>query len=339
MIFLSCCSLVRSISLANEQIASRIVDEPKQQRMHVRKEGEDVYVAAAFDERNTIFYWFKPCMFNRLMTFYQVSVLPNTIPIADINPNDKKHIVLNRAHSDNIGPFLIRDGGWVGGNHSFKDSIATAECLTYQVIVNDAILSKDTALWTDHITFKVVNKIWNPVNWKQKITKDDQQDVFCYETVFYQVEQNKIAVEVRHDYVNAHAVVVDRYYGLQSMFNGEDEICTPNGAYERWTAKTQVGRFNKRDFPNFNLFLERNNAFVQATYLAPRGLGMHQDINPDAPIFIGNSSDKCYHNMIAGKVRKRGDQDVWYGSYSWFDRSVTIDQIGKKINDDYDKEK
>lgn len=54
-------------------------------------------------------------------------------------------------------------------------------------------------------------------------------------------------------------------------------------------------------------------------------MGNHEEISDDDIIFIGNSSNKTYHKIIADREHKKGDIIHWSGVYTWFKSPVSDD--------------
>lgn len=274
----------------------------------IEKKGENVTITSSLDSKHKIEYLFKRCMANNIYTFYTVSI---------INEYGGKSIA-NRAISDNIGPFEIKNGGWCGGNHLYKDNFTpTAETFDIKIIADDKCLHNDTSLNADRIIIKVANHIYNPQSAYLKGKDYLFNDTLCIENVNYLIDGNSIEVEVEHSYINKIPVEVSKYYGLQSMFVEEKFILTPLGKYDCWTKIENINRFKKKDFPKFNQFIEKNDSCFQSTYLLKEGLGSHKDVDNADVVFIGNSWSKSYHKLIGDKQRIAGENDSWKGVYTW----------------------
>ena len=278
------------------------------ERMTLCTEGEDAYVTSTHN--GTIFnYHFRKCMYNDLYTFYRVSLSGDSL----------KNEIVNEATSDNIGPFLIKNGGWTGGNHIYKDNkTKTAKTLSVDILADGKVILSDTVLDAENITFKVRNVLYNPLSVN---VSDDKQveltDTLCYENAEYSVKGNSIQVKVEHEYINEIPVTVARYYGMQSVFKHEKYILTPHGKYRDWTPVKDVDRFKKGSFPYNNRFVEKNRKCAQSAYLFGRGLGMRKELSDGDEIFIGNSWTKSYHKLIGNAPRTKGDSDFWEGVYTW----------------------
>lgn len=274
----------------------------------IRKAGENVYVSSRIDDHHEINYWFKKCMANDLFTFYRVSITSDSAGTT----------VVNEAYSDNIGPFEIRDGGWCGGNHLFTDEkTKTAETFSIKLYADGQSISSDTLLKTQMIKLEVKNRIFNPLSVEQTGDKTYFTDTLCIENVNYTIRGNSIQVDLSHDYINRIPVIITRYYGMQSMFKGENQLLTPLGEYASWTHINQISRFKKKDFPRFNRFIEKSDLYFQSSFLLRRGLGTHDALPDDDVIFIGNSWTKCYHKLIGNAARVTGHHDSWSGVYTW----------------------
>ncbi|MCI1648163.1 MAG: hypothetical protein LKI39_06100 [Bacteroides sp.] len=284
----------------------------------IRKEGENIYIISKLDSTADILYWFKKCMFNELFTFYKVALIDDRLCSPSTISDSIPMTLLNWAYSDNIGPFDINGGGWCGGNHSYKNEIRTARNVSYRVFINGFELKHDTLALSDNIKIIVKNDILNPVRATEKEGISSLNDIFCIESVTYEIIKNNIQVSVKHEYKNESPVIVRKYYGMQSMFENEVFILTANGQYYDWTPISKVSRFTKQDYPYFRCFIEKNSIAYQSSYLLKDGLGNHAEVSDSDVVFIGNSYGKCYHKLISDQSRKYGDFDFWSGVYTWF---------------------
>ena len=274
----------------------------------VRKSGENVFVSSQVDGTNIISIHFKRCMANELYTFYQVSLV-----------SGDKTTIVNSSYSDNIGPYMINNSYWCGGNHLYNDNrTKTAYNVSAECLVDGRLLADGESVEADKVVINVENVIYNPLSANTAGGVVTFSDILCSEYVTYTVSGGCVQVDLRHEYKNTIPVRVDRYYGMQSMFEGEDELLTPLGEYYVWTPISAVSRFTKDAYPEFRWFVERNDKCHQSSYLFNRGLGTHCDVAGNDVVFIGNSSNKCYHKQIGGAMRNAGDTDYWSGVYSWF---------------------
>ncbi len=277
----------------------------------VKVKGDDVFVTTALNAEQNIIYQFRKCMFNNLFTFYKVGFA---------NKNDMNNVTfVNVAESDNIGPLGIQNGGWTGGNHSYRDKneVQTAETYTLKIYAdNKEIGFEDAEFEAKQIKLQASNIIYNPLKYKKVVRKFGE--VLCKESVEYIIRGGSIQVKLAHHFNNADSVMLTKYYGMQSMFRNEAEILTPNGKYAQWTPIKNVDRFKKGEFPQFRHFIEKSNAGYQSTYLLNSGIGTHKQLGDDDMIFIGNSYTKSYHQQLGAIERKAGDIDYWSGVYTWF---------------------
>lgn len=286
----------------------------------ITKIGENIYITSKIDTENDLYFWFKKCMFNDLYTFYRVGLCSEKNHTISLPPDNLSERILNTASSDNIGPLEIKDGGWCGGNHSFSmnnKTIKTASTISYKIIADGKELTKDTTMWVHTIRISVVNHIQNPTLPQWDNNTLSLPSLLCIEYVDYDIWQNSIQVSVRHQYMNERSITINKYYGMQSMFNNEIEILTVDGKYSDWTPISKIKRFNKRNYPHFRCFLERNNLAFQSSFLFNDGLGEHKELSDSDVIFIGNSYGKSYHKLVSNKERKIGDSDFWEGVYTW----------------------
>ncbi len=246
-------------------------------------------------DADMVSYRFEKCMANKLFTFSRVYV--------------NGRVVNSAQYSDNIGPFLITSHGWTGGNHK-ENNKETAQTLSYTIELDGVPLEGNINNQpAERVDINVTNELYDPAA---------QPALFATEEVHYIVMGNSIQVEIHHTYHNKTAFNVDRYYGMQSMMEGETELLTPQGAYATWTPIQQVSSFKKQDYPDFSLFVEHSPYCYQASYMSREGLGDRHLVKPNDVVFIGNSSSKCYHKLIGGASLKDGDESYWKGVYTWF---------------------
>lgn len=249
---------------------------------------------------------FAPCMANALFTF------------SDVWLNGKN---LNHTDSDNIGPFGIAGKGWSGGNHLNGD-IRSARTDSVRVFLDGAPLDlcKPSVAQGGTLTVEVFNTLLQPF---------DTAAVFADEHYRYNVSGNSIEVFGNHTFRNAEPLVIDRYYGMQSMFIGEAETLTPGGKYTQWTPIAEVSEFTKASAPRFTLFVEHSPYGYQASWIDPAyGLGDRAMVDPSDVVFIGNSWSKAYHKTIGSRTVSNGDRTQWHGVYSWFDSPIADNARG-----------
>lgn len=288
--------------------------------LSVALKGDILYIAAKLDRMTDIIYQFQKCMFNELFTFYKVGFAKNE----DVTPlalTSAPITYINISSSDNIGPLNIADGGWCGGNHSWKNEniVRTAKTDEFLISSNGKILQDGDNIFTNNIEIKVINTIYNP-----NITPSNGSTILssplCTETVIYRISGNSIHAMLNHRFLNEEAVTVNLYYGMQSCFLNEDKLLTPNGKYPNWADIVENGMtFIKEDYPKFNRFIEynSNNSTYQSTYLMPYELGNHDKITDSAFIFR-KSDGKNYHHLISNSQFTSGMSYNWSGLYSWF---------------------
>lgn len=244
---------------------------------------------------------FAHCMANKLYTFSSVSI---------------DGVEVNHTESDNIGPFLIDQKGWSGGNHVNDDRLS-AHTTDVKVYVDGRQLTGDCTVEGKVLTVEVANQLLHP--------KDDSD--LALENVVYTVSGNTIDVKVSHEFQCAPEMI-ERYYGMQSMFVNEYETLTPGGAFNVWTTYpiTSTGneiQFTKASAPGFSTFIEHSKNGYQATHMTADGLGDRHMVRDDDIIFIGNSWSKTYHKIIGMQPVKAGDRFNWHGIYSWFREPIT----------------
>ena len=267
----------------------------------VELKGEMLAVSGDTGDGHAIVMEFSRCMANELYTFSRVTV---------------DGAVVNRATSDNIGPFLIKNSGWTGGNHLMPDGVThSAHTLSVTIAADGKILECDTVMTARSVVVTVVNRLLCPF---------DASSTFAIETMRYTVQGNSIQVDAEHQFQNPEPLVVERYYGMQSMMADENAVLTPEGEYSQWTPVAKVDRFAKSAAKGFDTFIERSDKCYQAAYMCPEvGLGDRHAVKPDDVVFIGNSWSKCYHKLMGDVEVKKGDTARWKGVYSWFVVPVT----------------
>ncbi|MDE7458647.1 MAG: hypothetical protein K2M77_07235 [Muribaculaceae bacterium] len=244
---------------------------------------------------------FARCMANKLYTFSSVSI---------------DGVEVNHTESDNIGPFLIDQKGWSGGNHLNGDRLS-AHTLGVKVYVDGRELTHDCTVDGKVLTVEVSNQLLHP---------SDDSDL-ARENVVYTVSGNSIDVKVSHEFQCAPETI-ERYYGMQSMFVNEFETLTPGGAFSTWTTYpvTSTGnelKFTKSSAPGFTTFIEHSKNGYQAAHMTADGLGDRHMVRDDDIIFIGNSWTKTYHKIIGMQPVKAGDRFNWHGIYSWFREPIS----------------
>lgn len=303
--------------------------KPISEKMYVKRKGDDLYISAKMSANTDILYWFKRCMFNELYTFYRVGTIFNREPEPILYPETEPQTVLNRAFSDNIGPFAIAGCGWCGGNHKYAERTArTAYNKSYAIFVDGKKLEGDTEGWASKIVVEVENVILDPSRpYTGAGGVEELRDPLCHEFAVYDICRNNIEVAVRHRFCNTNPVTVAIYYGMQSMFENETHTFTSAGAYSDWTAQSDVSSFTKQDYPTFRRFLEKNGAAYQSAYLLPDGLGDHAALGAQDVVFIGNSYGKSYHKLIADKQMRNGSEINWRGVYTWFTKPLADDDV------------
>lgn len=300
--------------------------DPGSGELYVKVQGENCYISAKLSDDTDIVYWFRKCLFNELYTFYRVGLVTNPGAAPTPRPEAEPEVTLNLAFSDNIGPFAIKDCGWCGANHSYREGnkVRTAANESFAIEVDGKPAGEGFAHYADEVRIDVRNVIYNPARPSEAGGETRLEEPLCRETVVYTIRRNSIGVDVAHRFENAEPVTVTAYYGMQSMFNAETHTLTSGGAFPDWSVLDN-SRFTKGDYPAFRRFVEKNDKAYQSTFLLDSGLGDHSWI-PDAnAIFIGNSYGKNYHWLIADKSVGKGVTTSWQGVYTWFAEPLADD--------------
>lgn len=269
-------------------------------------------------EQGDIVITFEKCMYNELYTF------------KNVNLNGKN---LNTTSSDNIGPFLINNAIWAGGNHAHPyigapNERKTAYTMSVAIRADGELLTGDASVDCSVVEIEVVNQLLYHVN--------DTPYNFATETMLYRVSGNSIEIWATHKYEYDQTLTVSRYFGMQSMFNYETELLTPGGKMKYWTSFTPGGDANRLEFtkdsaPNFCTFIEHGNDGYQATYMFREGLGNRGRISKYDVVFTGNNNYKSYHKLIGNKSIQKGDETQWHGLYSWFEEPL-LDECRDESN-------
>ena len=289
-------------------------------RQAVKMDGENLYIGSKFDDTKDILIWFKKCMYNDLMTFFRVGLADNNSLNPLLTPDRSVSEILNSASSDNIGPIAINGNGWVGGNHSWNEenNIKTAETLNFEFYADGKLLVSGDEIKAKKVTVVVKNRIFDP-----RVGPVGGADILgtelCTEDVIYTIENGNIFVSLSHTFSNTSDVIIDTYYGMQSMFSGESSIMTPKGLNVDF--ETSPSNFIKSAYPNFNRFIEKNAAGTryQSAYLLQNlGLGDHNLVDATENVFV-RSGSKTYHRLISNKTISNGTVNEWNGLYNWFD--------------------
>ena len=118
--------------------------------MKVALDGEFLAIESRLEGCHSIRYEFSRCMANHIYTFSRVLV---------------DSVVVNEATSDNIGPFLIENSGWTGGNHLLPDGSPSAR--TDSISIHNERgerLGDGFRGDAECVTIRVVNTLLNPLN-------------------------------------------------------------------------------------------------------------------------------------------------------------------------------
>ncbi|WP_433901617.1 hypothetical protein [Sphingobacterium puteale] len=293
-------------------------------KQYVKMLDGKLYIGAKFDTSNDIIIVFEKCMFNELMTFSKVGLADNLTLFPLAYPERKVDRVLNETSSDNIGPVMLKDGGWVGGNHSFmeKGTINTAKTISFAFYADGKLLRDGDAMEAEIVTVKVKNEIYDPFQPTKGADGIELalKEILLEEDITYTIQKGQLYVEVSHSYKNTKEYVIERYYGMQSMFAGETEVMTPNGSYFDFQPEPEELFLYKNKYPSFNRFIERNSVagICQSSYLMPFSeRDPYWSLTAGDKIFV-RAHGKTYHNQIADRPVRKGAVFSWSGLYNWF---------------------
>lgn len=276
----------------------------------VKVENGKLYVSSKYSKTYDCNILFQKCMFNNLMTFYDVSLINNISNYPSVEVGDKTKFSMNIAYSDNIGPILIKDNSWIGGNHSFKEDskTKTAKTIDYSFYANGKELNDGDYCAASNIKVKVTNNIFNPI---------ELDSVLCIEEVEYNIVGSNIDVSVEHRYINKNPITVATYYGMQSMANG-DEMFIPQTIISDFVKKGNC-TIEKSDANKANCLIQRatNKMWYESAFLYPNiGIGNHSSLSDNDPIIL-QSGTKMYHVLLKN-IDINNNKYNWAGIYSWY---------------------
>lgn len=296
--------------------------------------GSILYVAYNDGDGNETIFQFNKCMGNNLFTFSRVGyrkVDRNYPIVADIH-DDTSIVILNQTGSDNIGPILMKNGGWVGGNHHYPDErkeehtiYKTAQTDKYHCFADGIEIVSGESGMCDDISILVTNSIFDPA-FAPSEGDDILGTLLCKEYAIYRVIRNSIEVSLSHHFVSSTTNGISNYYGMQSMFINESHLLTPNGEFISWKPIDEnVIGFTKQRYPYFNRFIEKSSQGYQATFLNPTSdLGKHSFIADSERIFL-HSGSKAYHRLVRNLDNIAGRIMKWSGTYTFFKTAMKDD--------------
>jgi hypothetical protein len=288
---------------------------------YVKVVAGELYIGAKYNDEQDLLILFKKCMFNELMTFYSVGLACNRDTDVAKNPDRPVDVMLNIAHSDNIGPVAIVDGGWIGGNHSYLEAgrFKTAICRAYEFYADGKRLKDGDEMYAEKIEVRVHNQLYDPLN--PKLDTDGAvvalTEVLIEEQVNYSVEMGNIFVEVSHTYKNDRSRVIRRYYGMQSMFVDETHVTTGHHGFESAIGDMSIGLSKVSYQGRFVEYNQENNTF-QSSYLLPDvGLGNGAGVMSGGVLYT-RAYGKSYHHLLESYPMRSGSTVNWAGLYTWF---------------------
>lgn len=247
---------------------------------------------------------FQKCMTNKLFTFYNIYL------------NNK--LVNSASSSDNIGPFCVSGGVWMGANHNTPQGGPKPSAYTREVsvTVDGEELTSGTVDGVKVVLIKVHNEIYYT---------DDKK--FADENVTYRVSGNSIEVWANHTFAYPSRMMVTRYYGPQSMFPAT-ELLLPGTKNKGWISlpgKSAVDVM-KSEKPDFSTYIERNANGYQAVLKYNEGLGNASRVSTSGEVYLfrnyGGATGKSYHVMMWDSYVTPGMTTDWHALYTWFDTPV-----------------
>ncbi|MBQ7691801.1 MAG: dockerin type I repeat-containing protein [Muribaculaceae bacterium] len=293
---------------------------------------DDVLAVASNDGSGTeMCYMFRRCMNNKLFTFSHVG----RRAVAGRDTSSTAGVTtgagitwLNLTGSDNIGPVGVQGyPDFVGGNHPWREpdslgnpgrggysSVRTATCDSVTITVDGVRLLDGHSRRCRQVVVDVWNTLMDP------FVAPDSGAValpcpLIIEHVTYTLQGNSIAVDLEHRY--RRDFTVSRYYGMQSMFVGEEQIMLPGGACPEWQPRSSVGNMTKGDYPDFARFLEMDaNGWLQSSWLRHTGLGNHEGLGAASPIYV-HAHPKSYDVLLDKCAVLADSANHWSGIYTW----------------------
>lgn len=264
---------------------------------------------------------FERCMANNLYTFSEVKL---------------NGTLVNKTTSDNIGPFLIDNSVWLGGNHTNGyPAVNSAKTKSVTVELDGEVKKRGTYNNVKIVHVNVVNELYYYPSMEK----------FADEIFDYYISGNSIEVFCHHDFIYPKPSVVTKYYGAQSMYPAT-EILLPGALAEakyrdgstgptefknEWIDHVSLNICDidvyKKDDPTFSTFIEHNDNGYQVVYKYPEGLGSGDCIPEDGPIYLFRkygtaNTGKSYHVMMWEHPIDEGLKTDWHALYSWFGKPI-----------------
>lgn len=291
----------------------------------------NLYIAYNDGSGTEYCYWFKRCMANELFTFYRVGYrsVERNEPSIDGIRRLTDITIINSTASDNIGPLLMNDNQWVGGNHTYTPGgQKTAKTDVVDIIVDGKAIVDGSYGYCENIGIRVVNTLYDPA-YAPAEDSTILSTPLASETVFYSIFKNNIELGVAIAFVSGTTNTVHTYYGMQSMFNKESHYITPNGGAASWKSVNDGDyNFTKSAYPSFNRFIEKNDTegYLQGTYLRNIFNGTHDAIANNQNIFL-RSGTKTYHHLCHDFTGIANKSIKWNGTYT-FNKAAIVDANG-----------
>lgn len=280
-----------------------------------------IYFTETTEWNDKISIMFEKCMANNLYTFSEIKLNGNLI---------------NKTSSDNIGPFKMPGGIFIGGNHTNGNGVKSAKTLSVTIEADGEVIKKRGTY--DNVKVVHVNVV-NEMYYYPDMVK------FADEIVDYYISGNSIDVYCHHDFTYPTPLKVEAYYGAQSMCPAT-EILLPGALSEvkyrsgsdgptefknEWIDHVPLNICDvdiyKKDDPKFSTFIERNANGYQAVYKYPEGLGSGDCISDDGEIYLFRkygtaNTGKSYHVMMWDHTVNNGDKTDWHALYTWFSTPI-----------------
>ncbi|HHV54709.1 MAG TPA: hypothetical protein GXX55_04595 [Firmicutes bacterium] len=295
---------------------------------YVTKAGNVVRVGFKYNANFDMWIEFKPGGVNQLMALGNIYLIRNSAQEVDPNPAFPRAVTLTVTGSDWVGPYIMRaavngngespkfTGGWHGSNGDGTGK-ATARTVSWQVAADGKAFTEDGTIAAREVTVSVVNRIQA---YNTKPTGDFPLREVVEERVQYAVRRGTVDVQVEIEALED--IVIERYYGLQSINSGhngtihyvngdvQDRKKTPNASNDSGPLykAPDVSRYALRSASRLhNLVVWLDRSF---------GLGDMKNVPVSLPAAFTASYGKSYFNLIRSDLPvAAGEKVAWRGGW------------------------